>query len=39
LLQTQRSVFEANLDYVSALENRLRAAAVIAGLLQMDQFP
>ncbi|MDB5342067.1 MAG: TolC family protein [Schlesneria sp.] len=39
LLQTQRSVFQANLDYVSALENRLRAAAVIAGLLQMDQFP
>lgn len=39
LLQTQRSVFEANLDYVSALENRLRAAAAIAGLLQLDQFP
>lgn len=39
LLQTQRSVFEANLDYVSALENRLRAAAEIAGLLQLDQFP
>lgn len=39
LLQTQRTVFEANIDYVSALENRLNAAAEIAGLLQMDQFP
>lgn len=39
LLQTQRSVFEANLDYVSALENRLVSAAEIAGLLQLDEFP
>ena len=39
LLQTQRSVFEANLDYISALENRLIAAAEIAGLLQFDEFP
>ena len=39
LLQTQRSVFEANIDYISALENRLNAAADIAGLLQMEEFP
>lgn len=39
LLQTQKTVFEANIDYVSALENRLNAAADIAGLLQMDDFP
>ncbi len=39
LLQTQRTVFEANLDYISALENRLIAAAEIAGLLQLDEFP
>ena len=39
LLQTQRTVFEANIDYISALENRLNSAAEIAGLLQLDQFP
>ncbi|MBS0206038.1 MAG: TolC family protein [Planctomycetes bacterium] len=39
LLQTQRSVFEANLDYISALEGRLSAAAEIAGLMQLDEFP
>jgi outer membrane protein, heavy metal efflux system len=39
LLQTQRSVFEANLDYITSLENRLSAAAEIAGLLQLDEFP
>ena len=39
LLQTQRTVFEANIDYISALENRLNAAADIAGLLQLDEFP
>lgn len=39
LLQTQRTVFEANLDYITALENRLNAAAEIAGLLQLDEFP
>ncbi|MBI3837929.1 MAG: TolC family protein [Planctomycetia bacterium] len=39
LLQTQRSVFEANLDYISALQDRLTAAASIAGLLQLEQFP
>lgn len=39
LLQTQRTVFEANLDYISALENRLNSAAEIAGYLQFEQFP
>ena len=39
LLQTQRAVFEANIDYIAALENRLNSAAEIAGLLQLDQFP
>ncbi len=39
LLQTQRSVFEANIDYITALENRLIAAAEIAGLLQLEEFP
>jgi outer membrane protein, heavy metal efflux system len=38
-LQTQRSVVEANLDYISALQERLTAAATIAGLLQLRQFP
>ena len=39
VLQTQRTVFEANIDYISALENRLNSAAEIAGLLQLDEFP
>lgn len=39
LLQTQRSYFEANLDYITAQESRLLSAAEIAGLLQMDEFP
>ena len=39
LLQTQRSVFETNIEYVSALENRLLSAAEIAGLLQLEEFP
>ena len=39
LLQTQRTVFEVNIDYISALENRLNSAAEIAGLLQLDEFP
>lgn len=39
LLQTQRTVFEVNIDYVAALENRLNSAAEIAGLLQLDEFP
>ena len=39
LVQVQKSFFEVNLDYVSALENRLLSASEIAGLLQLDQFP
>jgi cobalt-zinc-cadmium efflux system outer membrane protein len=39
LLQTQRLVFESNLDYIAALQERLSAAALLAGLLQLDQFP
>jgi cobalt-zinc-cadmium efflux system outer membrane protein len=39
LLQTQRSYFEANLDYLTAQESRLLSAAEIAGLLQLDEFP
>jgi len=39
ILQTQRSVFEANLDYIAALQDRLTAAATIAGLLQLERFP
>jgi cobalt-zinc-cadmium efflux system outer membrane protein len=39
LLQTQRLVFESNLDYIAALQERLTAAANLAGLLQLDEFP
>ncbi|MBX9789975.1 MAG: TolC family protein [Pirellulales bacterium] len=39
LLQAQRSLFEANLDIVSAELNALAAAIEIAGLLQQEQFP
>ena len=39
LVQSQKSFFEANLEYVSALEDRLLSAAEIAGLLQREQFP
>jgi outer membrane protein, heavy metal efflux system len=39
ILQAQRSVLEANLDYVAALQDRLAAAATVAGLLQLQQFP
>jgi cobalt-zinc-cadmium efflux system outer membrane protein len=39
LVQTQKSFFEANLEYISALEERLLSAAEIAGLLQLKQFP
>jgi outer membrane protein, heavy metal efflux system len=39
ILQAQRSVFETNLEYLSALQDRLAAAAAIAGLLQLEQFP
>jgi outer membrane protein, heavy metal efflux system len=39
LVQAQRSVFEVNLEYLSALELRLDSAAEIAGLLQSETFP
>lgn len=39
LVQVQKTIFEVNLEYVSALENRLLSASEIAGLLQLDQFP
>ena len=39
LLQTQRAVYETNIEYISALENRLLSAAEIAGLLQLEEFP
>jgi cobalt-zinc-cadmium efflux system outer membrane protein len=39
ILQSQRSVIEANLDYIAALQDRLAAGATIAGLLQLYQFP
>lgn len=39
VLQSQRSVVEANLDYVQAQQTRLTAAAKLAGLLQLETFP
>jgi outer membrane protein, heavy metal efflux system len=39
VLQTQRSVVESNLDFINALQERLNAAAAIAGLLQLYEFP
>lgn len=39
LLQTQRSFFEANLEYITAQESRLLSAAEVAGLLQLEDFP
>jgi cobalt-zinc-cadmium efflux system outer membrane protein len=39
LLQTQRSLIEVTLDYIEAQQERLDAAAEIAGLLQIEQFP
>jgi hypothetical protein len=39
LLQTQRSLFEANVDYIEALESRLDAGSEIAGMLQIEEFP
>jgi cobalt-zinc-cadmium efflux system outer membrane protein len=39
LLQAQRTLIEANLGYLDAQEARWSAAAEIAGLLQLEQFP
>lgn len=39
ILQSQRSMIEANLELITALQDRLTAAAAVAGLLQLYQFP
>ena len=39
LLQAQKTLIETDLGYVEAQEARLTAAATIAGLLQLEQFP
>jgi cobalt-zinc-cadmium efflux system outer membrane protein len=39
LLQAQRSLVEADLSYVAALEARWQAAAELAGLAQVEVFP
>lgn len=39
LFQAQRSLFEANLRYVDALENVWSTAAELSNLLQLERFP
>ncbi len=39
LLQAQRTLIEEDLGYIEAQEARWTAAAEIAGLLQVEQFP
>ncbi len=39
LLEAQRGIVQANLDYIDALTARLTAAADVANWLQADQFP
>jgi cobalt-zinc-cadmium efflux system outer membrane protein len=39
LLQSQRTLIEADLGYVDAQEARWTSAAHLAGLLQLEQFP
>lgn len=39
ILQAQKALFEANLDFVNAQENRVIAASDIAGLLMLEDFP
>ncbi|MGD9644462.1 MAG: TolC family protein [Pirellulales bacterium] len=39
LLQSQRTLLESRVSYVNAQENRWMAAAELAGLLQIEQFP
>lgn len=39
LLETQRTLFQANLEYINAQEVRWNAAADVAGLLQTERFP
>ena len=39
LLEAQRALFQANLDYIDAEQNRLQSAADLANLLQLERFP
>ncbi len=39
LLQAQRALFEANNDYIDALEDVWSTAADLGNLLQLEQFP
>ena len=39
LLQAQRSLMESNVGYIKAQESRWEAAADIANVLQLEQFP
>lgn len=39
LLQAQRALIDASLLYLTALETRWKAAADIAGMIQLDAFP
>jgi len=39
VLQAQRALIQARLDYVEALEDSWAAAAALAGLLQVERFP
>jgi len=39
VLQAQRALIQARLDYVEALEDAWAAAAALAGLLQVERFP
>jgi cobalt-zinc-cadmium efflux system outer membrane protein len=38
-LESQRLYFQVQLDYIAAQQERWAAAAAIAGLLQLEQFP
>lgn len=39
VLQAQRALIQARLDFIDALENAWSAAAELAGLLQIERFP
>jgi cobalt-zinc-cadmium efflux system outer membrane protein len=39
LLQAQRALIDASLMYLTALDTRWKAAAEIAGMVQLEQFP
>ena len=39
LLNAERTLFEATLDYISAQQDRLASGTDVAGLLQLEQFP